>query len=308
MPHALVIGGNGFIGSHLVDRLHCVGWTTTILDVRGRDFDPAPSTSRHVVGSLLDPESLSDAIAGAEVVYHLAWSLIHASSNSDPAADIKANLIPTLALLETCVTARVRRVVFISSGGTVYGSPPIDRIAESQLPAPQSSYGITKLAAEQYFRLFGLLRGLDSISLRVSVPYGPRQNPVGQQGAIPIFMYRISRGLPIEVWGDGNTVRDFFYISDLVDALLACACYSPVNHRLFNIGGGYGISLLDLVAHVEKVLGRAAVVIHKPSRHFDAQRIVLDTSLAERELGWRPRVTFDEGLRQTWDWIRQRFP
>ena len=281
---------------------------TTILDVRSRDFDSAPPTSRHVVGSLLDVGLLRDAIAGADVVYHLAWSLIHASSNSDPAADVSANLIPTLSLLETCVDARVHRVVFTSSGGTVYGSPSVDRIAESQLPAPQSSYGITKLAAEQYFRLFGLLRGLDYISLRVSVPYGPRQYPIGQQGAIPIFIYRISQGLPIEVWGDGSAVRDFFYISDLIDALLTSASYSPVNHRLFNIGGGHGVSLLDLIAHVEALVGRSAVVVHRPSRPFDAQRIVLDTTLAKQELGWRPRVMLDDGMRQTWDWIRQRFP
>lgn len=306
--HALVVGGNGFIGSHLVDGLLARGWQATVLDIAERRWDAMPAGVRFIRGDIGDPYLIREALIGANVVYHLAWTTIHEIANQDPAADVQSNLVPTLRLIEACRNAASPRFVFISSGGTVYGPARQLPIPESHPRNPITAYGVSKLAAEKYVQMYHHIDGLDYAVLRPSVPFGPRQNPLGKQGAINVFLHRVAHGLPVTIWGDGQASRDFFYISDLVEALIACGERPLDRQRTFNIGGREEVSLRQALEIVERTVGRASVVAFQPARPFDAPRIVLDTTLARQTLGWQPRVGFEEGVAQSWDWIRTVFP
>ncbi|HZD56302.1 MAG TPA: NAD-dependent epimerase/dehydratase family protein [Anaerolineales bacterium] len=304
---ALVIGGNGFIGSHLVDRLCALGWEVIVLDLYGRRFGTIPPQVKFIRGDLHQDYLLRESLIGVEVVFHLAWTTIHEVSNQDPVADVYTNLVPSIHLLEACRHADIRRLVFVSSGGTVYGPARTLPIDESHATNPITAYGITKLAFEKYLHMFNQLYGLDYLVLRPSVPYGPRQNPLAKQGAVAVFLHRIGHNMPISLWGDGSATRDFFYISDLVDAFLAGSLKESLQNRVFNIGGGEEISLNQLICCVEETVGKPAIVNYYPARAFDSPRIVLDTGLAQREFNWKSTVSLAHGLRRTWDWISSSF-
>jgi UDP-glucose 4-epimerase len=299
----LVIGGSGFIGSHLVDELIDKGWAVAVLDFQERRYGSIPPSVKFIRGDINQAYLVREALTGVDIVFHLAWATIHETSNEDPTADISANLIPSIQLFEACQRMGVRRVVFTSSGGTVYGQAQTLPIRENHPQNPLNGYGITKLAAEKYLQMFHHLHGLDYAILRPSVPYGPRQNPMGRQGAVAVFLYRISRGLPITLWGDGSVSRDYFYISDLVQALIAAAVRDMGPERVFNIGGPKEISLLQLINYVEKTIDKKARVEYLPGRKFDASRIILDTSQAKKILQWEPKVEIEQGLAKTWDWM-----
>lgn len=299
----LVIGGCGFIGSHIVDRLAPRG-PTRVLDHRRERFRPAVPQVAYVDGSWLDAATLGSALAGVDRVIHLGWSSIPQSSNLDPAADAERNVVGSLRLLDACVGAGVKRVVFASSGGTVYG--PSDRLPldESHPTAPISAYGIAKLAVEKYLDLYHRLHGLSTLSLRVSNPYGPRQDPERSQGAVAVFAQRLLRRQPIEIWGDGGTVRDYLAIDDAADAFVLASAADA--HGALNIGSGTGVSLTELVRALERQAGVAATVSYRPARAVDVPAVVLDRQRAERSLGWRPRIGFADGLQQTIAWLRAR--
>lgn len=307
MTRALVIGGNGFVGSHLIDELIRQSWEVVVLDLQERRYDPIPAAVHFIRGSLAQPYLLREALTAVDVVFHLAWATIHESSNQDPTADVTANLVTSIHLLEACRQQGVRRIVFTSSGGTVYGPARELPITEAHAQNPVNAYGITKLAVEKYLQMFNHLYDLDYAILRPSVPYGPRQNPLGRQGAAAVFLYRVACGLPITIWGDGSVSRDYFYISDMTNALIAAAGQELDEHRIFNIGGAEEVSLNHLLEQVENTVGAKALVNFQPSRKFDAARVVLDTSLARRELGWQPAVSLADGLQRTWNWISSNF-
>jgi len=300
---ALVIGGNGFIGSHLVDRLVSLGWEVVVLDFQGRRYEPVPKEVHFILGDLNQAYLVREALIGVDIVFHLAWTTIHEISNLDPSADISANLIPSVNLIQACRLAGTKRFVFISSGGTVYGPAREFPIPESHPKNPINAYGITKLAVEKYLNMFHHLYRFEYAVLRPSVPYGPRQNPAGKQGAVAVFLYRVSHSLPITVWGDGSVSRDYFYIGDLVEALVAAAERPLGADRIFNIGGAEEITLKVLLEKVEATVGKKAQVEYQPERKFDAPRIALDTSLAKRVLGWGAKVALDDGLARTWEWM-----
>jgi UDP-glucose 4-epimerase len=300
---ALVVGGNGFIGSHLVDRLIAEKWEVTVLDVYERRYEAIPDVVHFIRGSLDQEYLLREALMGVDVVYHLAWATIHEVSNRDPAADVQTNLITSIRLIEACRQAGIRRFVFTSSGGTVYGPAQTVPITETHRQNPVTAYGISKLAVEKYLHMFRHLYGLDYVIFRPSVPYGPRQNPLAKQGAVAVFLYRVANGLPLSIWGDGQTSRDYFHVSDLVEALLSSATSELGDEPIFNIGGPEEVTLNGLVTLVEETVGKAAVVEYLPGRSFDAPRVVLDTSRAKTCLRWEPSVRLRSGLAHTWDWM-----
>lgn len=304
---ALVIGGNGFIGSHLTDRLALEGWQVAVLDVQPRRYDDMPDGVRFYQGDYGQSFILREALEDAEVVYHLAWTTIHETANREPIEDIKANLIPSVRLLEMCRRMKIPRIVFLSSGGTVYGTVEQIPTAETHPQNPVTAYGITKLAVEKYLAIFRHLYGLESVILRASNPYGPRQDPLRGQGAVTTFLYRVSKGLPIVLWGDGRITRDFFYVSDLAEALLAGAVQPVGPENVFNIGGGTETSLRELVHLVEETTGKPALVECQPPRAFDVPRVCLDTRRARKAWDWTPKVPLQEGLARTWCWLQGHF-
>lgn len=305
---ALVIGGNGFIGSHLVDELITRGWDVVVVDLRERRYEPLPSGVRFVRGDLSQAHLVKEALTNVDIVYHLAWATVHETSNQDPVEDVRSSLILSINLLEECRHAELARFVFVSSGGTVYGPAREVPIPETHPQDPITAYGINKLAIEKYLKMFKHLYGLDYAILRPSVPYGPRQSPLARQGAVAVFLYRVGHGLPVTVWGDGTNTRDYFYISDLVEALVACAERPLSKEHIFNIGGTEEISVNQLIRLVEETVGKRAIVQHEPPRPFDVGQIALDTRRAQQELGWRPKVPLSQGLARTWAWISSAVP
>ena len=298
---AVVVGASGFIGSHLVDGLLAAGYRVKAL-ARHLPGLISPEAQAHPELSLVplsmgDGLALQQAVEGADLVFHLASGSLPQSSNRDPQADVQVNLLGALKLLEAARLAQVRRLVMVSSGGTVYGVPQQVPIPEDHPTDPTCSYGICKLAIEKYVALYRLLHGLDSVVLRVANPYGERQRLDATQGVVPVFLGKALRGEPLQIWGDGSTVRDFLHISDVVAALLAAADYTG-DERLFNVGSGQGLSLNQLVALLEAELQRPLPVQYLPSRGFDVPTNVLCIERAQRCLGWSPQVPVAEGLRR----------
>lgn len=301
---ALVTGGCGFIGTNLVNRLVEDGVKVKVLDVAAVEGLVDSRGVRYFHGDMSSREVLASAVDDVDVVYHLAWSTIPQTSNEDPIFDVSSNVSGTLKLLDACVGKDVKKVVFLSSGGTIYGrcaSLPIDE--ESPLE-PTSSYGITKLTVEKYLALYRSLHGLEYIVLRPSNPYGPFQNPLGRVGTVAVFMHRAISGSPIRIWGDGGVIRDYIFIADLVAAIKMAGEAGPVVDKIFNISSGEGRSLLELLEMVTAVVGKRPEVVFEPSRVFDVPANVLDNSRAKELLGWYPAVPFEAGLEKTYAWMK----
>jgi len=301
----LITGGNGFIGSHLVDQTLRAGWDVSVYDKDEERFRPRQEHVQYLRGNLYTDGVPQEALRDLDVLYHLACSTIHKTSNEDPVFDIQSNLVSTVKLLQQCVEARVKRFVFLSSGGTVYGIPEDLPVSEAHVTNPICSYGIHKLAIEKYLDMFCRLYGLDYVVLRPSNPYGERQDYGQEQGAVTVFLGKIALGEPITIWGDGGTVRDYFHVEDLARACISAAT-KKVDQRILNVSSGVGLSLNQLVSRIEAVLGLEAHVERNSigARPFDVPTLYLDSSEAERVLSWRPEVSLDDGIIRTWLWVQ----
>lgn len=301
----LIVGGNGFIGSYLTKRLVAGGQVVRVYD-RSRPYQPPIANVEYIYGDFQDPLSLQPALKGVDVVYHLVCSTVPSTSNSAPIEDIHSNLVTTVHFLQACVDASVQKVIFPSSGGTVYGSPQQVPIPECHPTEPMCSYGITKLAIEKYLSLFYQLYGLDYTILRVSNPYGFGQNPLKKVGAVTIFLYRILQQVPIQIWGDGSIVRDYVHISDVTEAFYV-AQNSHKIEKLFNIGSGQGTSLNELLNTIKNVIGFDFRVEYLESRGFDVPANVLDIGKAQKLLNWQPTMLLEQGIAQTWKLLNDRY-
>lgn len=301
---ALVIGGSGFIGSHVVDRLLEQGARVRVYDRAEEAFRPTPAGIDFRQGDFDDSASLAEALADIDVVFHLLSTSVPATSNLDPVADIRGNLIGTVRLLELMRQAGVRKIVYLSSGGTVYGPPQTDPIAESHPTLPICSYGVVKLAVEKYILMEQHLHGLEPVILRVSNPYGPRQGHGGVQGVIGTFLWRIAGGEPVEIWGDGSVVRDFIHVTDM--ARLCVQCAESGLTGVFNAGSGTGASIREVVDVISAATKQDIQPNYKPGRGFDVPRAVLDISAIRERLEWHPEISLSEGIKGTWAWVLQQ--
>lgn len=304
----LVLGGRGFIGSHLVDALIGEGHFVRCFDrphviSLGEAHLSSPKFELYE-GDLTSDADVSAALAGCDVCFHLVSTTLPKSSNLDPVFDVESNVLGTVRLLMHAVRLRVRKVIFVSSGGTVYGVPEQLPIPETHSTDPFCSYGISKLAIEKYLGLFRKLHGLDCAVLRLANPYGERQRTLASQGVIAVFLGKILRDEPVEIWGDGSVVRDYIYIDDVVEALIL-ALRSNKGEYVFNIGAGCGKSLNEVLDVIERVTGRSAARCYLPARSFDVPVSVLDISRARRVLNWSPKVSFDEGLARFANWLQK---
>ncbi len=300
----LILGGAGFLGSHVADRLLEKGHEVRLFD----RFEASKNNIAHLLaqvelmqGDFGNHALVREITRGVEVVYHLISTTAPKVSNDDMIFDVSTNLLPTLQLLDACRVNGVKKVIFFSSGGTVYGVPRQVPIPESHPTDPICSYGIQKLAIEKYLHLHGFLHGLDYAVMRVANPYGERQRPDGAQGAVAVFLGKMLRDEQIDIWGDGSVVRDYLHVSDVAAAAEMLASYSaPVGgQRIFNIGGGHGLSLLQVLEGLSAALNKKPRVVFGPSRLLDVPTNVLDISAARKHLKWSPRVGFDEGIRRT---------
>ena len=201
------------------------------------------------------------------------------------------------------MASKIKKIIFSSSGGTVYGIPQSMPVREENQTNPICSYGISKLAIEKYLILFKHLHNLDFVIIRPSNPFGSRQNPYGIQGVIPVFLRKILRGETIQIWGGGDVVRDFIYIEDLVDAFYRSMICNTVSN-IFNIGSGKGHSLNNLLSIMRTVTGLDLSVTHTKSRTYDVPEIYLDITRASKELNWAPHTSLEQGIGLTWNFVR----
>ncbi len=300
----LVLGGNGFIGSHLVDKLLLHGHTVRVFDKYEEHYRKPLNSVDYHYGDFGNRGLIEDALNDIDMVFHLIHTTLPKTSNDDPVFDVQSNVVETLLLLEQCVIKKIKKVIFISSGGTVYGNPVRLPISEDDPTNPECSYGITKLTIEKYLALFQKLYDLNYTIVRPSNPYGSRQNPMGIQGAITVFLGKAAKNEALEIWGDGEVVRDYIYIDDLVDGIYKAAILNPPS-RIFNVGTGLGYSLNDIVKIIRKVTGRNVRVEYKAMRSFDVQKVFLDNSRAGKELLWFPSTTLEIGIKKTWQFIKE---
>lgn len=297
----LVLGGNGFIGSHLVNRLCQENCSVRVFDRHTEKFRPQLAGVDYRYGDFSDSFAIAEALDGVDVVYHLISATVPATSNLDIVGDISNNLINTVRLLELMVSNGVGRIVFLSSGGTVYGIPSSSVIPEHHELNPICSYGIVKVSIEKYLAMFEHLHGLQSAILRVSNPYGVWQPYNGIQGVISVFLNKILTGQDINVWGDGGVERDFLYIDDLIDAMLMAERSNLSG--VFNVGSGIGSSLNEILDCARLVTGKSFVVNYRDKRNFDVPKVVLDITKIRNRLAWAPKVSLERGVGLTWEWL-----
>src|SRR5215218_8722179 len=300
----LVTGGAGFIGSHLVDALLHRGDEVTVIDdlSTGRRENLAAAMGRGadlLEGDVTDASAVSGAFDSLrpELVFHLAAQIDVRRSVSDPVFDLSVNGAGTLNLLEAARRTGVGRFVFASTGGAIYGEGagldlPVDETAECRPDAP---YGQSKLAAEGYVSLYGRLYGLSAASLRLGNVYGPRQDPLGEAGVVAIFCGALLGGGAPRVFGDGHQTRDYVYVDDVVEALLATGRSQAA--AAYNIGTGVETSVLELGELLARFCNRAFEPEMAPARPGEVRRIAIDSARAAADLGWRPTTPLAEGLR-----------
>ena len=302
--NCVVIGGGGFIGRAIIRALLQEG---AIVRGFGRvsRFGLPDTSLPWIYGDFQDQTALARAVEGAQIVFHLAGGSTPQRSNASLIGDIEASLVATVQLLNVCNAEGVRRVIFASSGGTVYGVSEEIPISEDAATNPISAYGINKLAVEKYLYLFGVQTKIEHVSLRIANPFGPNQDPFGRQGLVAASIFKMLADDPIEIWGNGLVRRDYIYVDDVADAFISAANYrGPLTS--FNIGSGEGKSVDAVVDSVADVLGiRAPKKVYRPGQKADVPSNVLDISRARSELGWRPNTSWRNAILQTAEWMRR---
>lgn len=301
----LVTGGAGFIGSNVADRFVAEGHEVAVFDDLSSGFrEFVPTSARFFRGDLADAEAVDAAIAEfkPEVVDHHAAQIDVRKSVEDPVWDARVNVLGSIGLLQACSRHGVRKVIYASTGGALYGEGRQLPATEEHPINPEAPYGVSKHTVEHYLYLWKLLHGLDYTVLRYPNVYGPRQNPHGEAGVNAIFIGLMLKRKRPRIFGDGDAVRDYLFVDDVVEANVLAL--SKGSGEMLNIGTGVGTSVKDIVRGLQAIIGFDEGAIHEAARAGEIQRIYLDASRAARVLGWKPQVTFEEGLRRTVEWSR----
>lgn len=298
VKNILIIGGNGFIGSHLTDLFLQMNFSIRILDKYPEKYRyPLPQVD-YRLGEFSDVNLLDDALDDQDTVIHLACSTVPANSNNDCGYDIQNNLISSIKLLDLMIRKKCSKVIFLSSGGAVYGDPSVSPTPEGSILQPISSYGIVKAAIEHYISMYGKLYGLKYLIIRPSNLYGQRQGYSGIQGLINTILDNICQKKKVIIWGDGNAVRDYIYIKDFLEFFRIAV--EKNTEGVYNVGSGIGYSVNDIVRIIAEVTATFPEIIYKPARPFDVKKIILDVKKAKTMLGWYPATPIEKGIHEVW--------
>lgn len=307
---ALVTGGAGFIGSHMVESLVSDGYQVAVLDNLSSgslsNLEMVQDRIRFFKGNIQDKHLLEKAIQGCDIVFHFAGMVSVPRSVAEPLESALINEVGTLSVLESARHHRVKRVVFASSCA-VYGDDPALPKHESQATNPLSPYALQKIIGEEYLRLFNRLYGLETVSLRFFNVYGPRQDAgSAYSGVISLFMSKAVTGENPVIYGDGSQIRDFVYVKDVVRANMLAADAETANGYVLNIGTGKQVSISKLWEKISSLSGKDVEPVFKPERPGDIEKSVADIQEAGKILGFSPKYSLGKGLEMTYDWYRNR--
>ena len=303
MTTCLVMGGNGFIGSHITDMLVENGYNVKVFD---RKMDKNNFTNKQFEffkGDILNEDDLKRAIVDVDYIFHYIGLTIPQNSIENPLWD-NENVRASIKLFELAKDYNVKKIIFPSSGGTVYGEPETDLIAENHPKNPINPYAISKFSIEKYLYYFYSTYGLDYTVFRYSNPYGPRQNPHGKMGLIPVILQMIKSNKRPEIFGDGSAIRDYLYIEDACKVNLM-TIQKTTKHKIFNVGSGTGYSVNEILKKVINITGKNISPLYTESRIGDVSRIILDISRIENEMKWKPLIDIDSGIERTWEWLNK---
>ena len=308
----LVTGAAGFIGSHIAEAFLAEGWEVTVLDNLSRGHERnVPKAARFVCADIRSPEARRLVAEGRfDVLNHHAAQIDVRVSVDRPAFDAEINLVGFVNLLEGAGDGGVKRVVFASSGGVVYGETEVFPTPETDGKRPVSPYGVSKLAGEYYLRALGLLRGFEGVAMRYANVFGPRQDPKSEAGVVSIFVSRVLEKRPMTIFGDGRLTRDYVFVRDVAGAnVLASRATLPAADGIvgaaFNIATARERTVLEVAEAVMGVMGARVPLEFAPPRPGELLRSTLATGKAERTLGWRPQHTFEHGLGELVTWFRE---
>lgn len=291
----LVLGGTGFIGSHIVDCMVSKGHQVSVIGRRNKsEIKWANQGANYYSFDVEDISRLSETLQSIDYVVHALSTTIPSTADMNPVEDISSNLIFSVKLFDLLIKMDIQHILFISSGGTVYGEPETLPITESHHLQPLCQYGLTKLAIENQLIAKSNLGLLKPLIFRVSNPYGPRQGHIGTQGIITTLLDKIVLNQHIDIWGSGKQMRDFLYIDDLIDV-----CVSGIESGksgIFNISSGIGYNILELINLFEISLKCKATINFKPKRSYDLDRIILANDKAKKSFNWEPKITIEQGI------------
>lgn len=303
-----VIGGAGFIGSEVTRQLSSTGRDVVVVGRSARATGELLSSAHYMVGDYGDRGLVRRLCAECDEVIDLAYATVPQTSFSDPMFDMMANLPPSIGLLEEASHSRVKRVLIVSSGGTVYGAARRLPLVEDDPTQPVSPYGITKLTIEKYALMYHALHDLDVCVVRPGNAFGVGQRTGTGQGFVAAALAAACDGTPITVFGPRGTIRDYVYVTDIAAGILA-ALEHGVAGQIYNVGTGIGRDNMDIVEMLRRLIGpigRTLDVRQAPARRFDVPANVLDSSKLERAAGWRARVDFEDGLGRAWEAVMSR--
>ncbi|HPD60346.1 MAG TPA: NAD-dependent epimerase/dehydratase family protein [Thermodesulfobacteriota bacterium] len=302
---SLILGGCGFIGSYVAEALLGAGYTVRIFDkikVNTKNIDHIINDLEMIEGDFNNEKDVARAIKGIDYIFHFIGTTLPKTSTENPIYDLESNVISTLKLLNLAVQEKIKKIIFSSSGGTVYGVPQTLPIVEEHPTNPTSAYGISKLMIEKYLELYHQTKGLDYVIFRIANLYGERQDPRSHQGAVAVFLGLVKEGKPITIWGKGSISRDYIYIKDIIPVLIN-ALVIKIHERIYNLGSGKGTTLNDLIAVIKEVTSRPVTVAYAEERLIDVPINVLDISRAQKQFAFSPHTPLREGVQKTWQWL-----
>lgn len=291
----ILIGGFGFIGMNLINKL-IKNYDLIVLDLKNGIND---KKIQWIKGDFRDKELLRSVISQRDIIVHLACTTIPSSSEQDIKKDIIENVFGILDLLEVCVEKKVCRLIFFSSGGTVYGELKGGAFKEDDTVNPINAHGIMKLTNEKYIKLFSR-RGLEYVIVRPSNPYGRMLNLDKPQGIIDVLLKKLVSGDSIEIWGDGEIIRDYIYIDDFID-LIVKIIESKVSNEIINAGTGIGYSINQLIEIMKKIINKDIKIQYLNRRNFDVSANILDIRKAKEIYNWEPRLSLTEGITEIYN-------
>lgn len=311
MAKCLVLGANGFIGSHLVDTLVKEGHFVRCFDrYKSENYLFEESVSGNVEifsGDFLNRSSLHEALDDIDYVFHFISTTNPLVSDGDPFIDIETNIKMSVELFSLCAEQNIKRIIFASTGGAIYGNVKHPGpISEDICPHPFSPYAIGKLTIENYLDYFSRKHNLNGTTVRISNPYGSRQNILSGQGVIPIFLNKIRLGEPITIYGDGEMIRDYIYIDDVVNMITPLIKTEP-KYNLYNVGSGSGHSVNEVVEVMEKITGQKVKKEHQPTPPTYVDNVILDNSRYAQEFGVLNKTTFEQGIEKMWKYVQNEY-